>query len=913
MPEAAAAAVSWLTAGEVVLTAAEAYAIATAVELVAATAYNNYAKRRAREKMREAHNASLRDRYAMARGGITQRRIVLGRQRVSGTISFIKSYGPLKEKLVTILPIAAEEIDAVEAIYFDDEQVVLDGTGGVLGVNRRELFTISSTGATFTLQDLPASGTVTATARYGSTDTPLTVSGVVGKDVTVSGASGSLTGQVTIAYQPAYSPFAQSPIDASGTITTDGAGNGSVTLPNTPIAGSVSVVTAGNATIDSRTVDVTAFASVAGNVVTLTGAPTTDGTSFIVQYRYLSAFKAKIRTYLGAPGQVADAALIAALPGIWTAAHVGNSIAYIIMEADYDPDAFHSSIPNISAQVRGSKVYDPRTGITAWSENPALLARHVATHPIGGRLPTAQINDASFIAAANVCDTVVNYVMGGRTYTRPRYTAGLVLSSGQRADDVLQDLCEAMGGERAFVDGQLRVKAGAWTTPLQTLDETWLIREGGSVQSQRRRPMEELANITTGVFADQENDYQIRDFPPVRSALYIAEDGVELPDDVELNGVTFSPQAQQIAAQRMRRKRFGRRISVTCNMRAYGVEWGDVLYVNLPTRFGFVNLPCEVLDVSFTIDGGIALALEEVGPEIYTIASSFSEVPLPPNVFSPNPVLLPPLTGLAVSSADAVQVRNADGTVVQRMRVSWTAAPDQSALANGGGVEVRYGVASWPESQWLRQVVEGAATRVDLPGVQQGQLYLVKARYFNALVNGPWSQPVLHSVGSRSIQVGTGGIVPEAATKVNVATASSVSVAGYNRSYNPAGPIVFPIANTWTTVVSITFTPVVSCEVEITATGTIAITPGSSSGVFEKVVCNYSVAFTKDGGAETAKASQSQLGQAGSTDRFPVSYSKRVAVTGGVSTTIAIRMQKGWLDDTTVLDDIELRLVAIYR
>lgn len=913
MAEAAAAAVAWLTSGEVILTTFEAYAIATAVELVAATAYNNYAKRRAREKMREAHNASLRDRYVMARSGIAQRRIVLGRQRVSGSISFVKSYGVNKEKIVTILPISAEEIDAVEAIYFDDERVALDGSGNVLGINRRELFTISSAGSTFSLQDVPATGTVSAVVRYGTTETTLTVASVVGRDVTVSGASASLTGQVTVSYQPAYSPFSQSAIDATDSITTDGSGNGTVTLAQTPIAGSVTVVTAGNATIDSRSIDATAFASVAGNVVTLTGAPTTEGTQFVVQYRYLSASKAKIRTYLGAPGQVADAALIAALPGVWTSAHVGNGIAYIIMEADYDPDAFQSGLPNISAQVRGSKVYDPRTGVTAWSENAALLARHVATHPLGGRLPAARINDDTFITAANVCDTLVAYVMGGRTYTRPRYTAGLVMSSGQRADDVIQDLCEAMGGDRAFVDGQLRVKAGAWTTPLQTLDESWLVREGGSVQSQRRRPMEELANITTGVFADQENDYQVRDFPPVRSTLYIAEDGTELPDDIDLNGVTFSAQTQQIAAQRMRRKRFGRRISVTCNMRAYSVEWGDVLYVNLPTRFGFVNLPCEVLDVSFTLDGGIALALEEVGPEIYTIAPSYSEVVLPPNVFSPSPVLLPPVTGLAVSSADAVQVRNADGTVVQRMRVSWNAPAEQSVLANGGGVEVRYGVASWPESQWLRVPVEGGALRVDIPGVQQGQLYLVKARYFNSLVNGQWSPPVLHAVGSRSIQVGTGGLVPEAATKVRVATASNVTITGFFRSYNPGGPTVFPIANTWTTAISDTFTPEVSCEVEITATGTIAITPGGDSGVFEKVVCNYSVAFSKDGGAESGRLSLGQLGQAGSMDKFPVSYSKRVAVTGGVSTTIAIRMQKGWSDDTTVLDDIELRLVAIYR
>jgi len=341
--------------------------------------------------------------------------------------------------------------------------------------------------------------------------------------------------------------------------------------------------------------------------------------------------------------------------------------------------------------------------------------------------------------------------VNGRTYTRPRYTAGLVLTSGTRADDVIQDLCEAMGGDRAFTDGQLRVKAGAWATPIQTLDESWLIAQGGAIQSQRRRPVEEIVNIYSGSFADEETDYQVLPYPTVRSETYITEDSEQLPESLDFNGITFSAQAQQVAAQKMRRKRFGRRISVTCNQKAFDVEWGDNLYVNLPTRYGFVNLPCEVLDVSFTFDGGIALTLEEIGPAIWAVSSSYAEVVLPPNVFSPSPLEVATVAGLSVSSADSVQVRNADGTVVQRMRVSWTAPNDGAVLAPDGGTEIRYGLVSWAESQWISRKAEGGATQIDLVGVQQAQVYLVKARHFNALVNGKWSLPVLHVVGARPV------------------------------------------------------------------------------------------------------------------------------------------------------------------
>lgn len=833
MAEAVAATVAFLSEGEVILTAFEAFAAAAAIELVAVTMVNNYAKRRAREKMRQAHNDNLRDRYVMGRSTITQRRIVLGRQRVSGNLAFLKSYGTNLGKIAWVLPLSAEEIDGVEAIYFDDEQVILDGSGNVTGVNRRELFSISSTGATFTLQSAPKSGSVSAVARYGTTVTTLGVS-VVGKDVTVSGASSTLSGQVTISYQPettAYLPTAA--INATASIFTNGSGTGSVTLPNAPLAGSAQAVRLGNATIDTVDIDATALLSVVGNVATITGGAAS--VEYVVNYQYTETSRARIRIFTGAPGQVADPALIAALPGIWTSGHVGNGIAYLSGEFDYDPDAFPSSLPNVSALIRGSKVYDPRTGLTAWSENPALLTRHVATHPLGGRLAAARINDASFITAANVCDTSTAYVVNGRTYNRALYTAGTVLTSGTRADDVIQDLCEAMGGDRAFTDGQLRVKAGAWVTPLQTLDESWLIKEGGAVQSQRRRPVEEIANIITGAFADEENDYQVRDFPTVRSATYIAEDGEELPDDLDLNAITFSAQAQQVAAQRMRRKRFGRRISVTCNQRAFPVEWGDNIYVNLPTRYGFVNLPCEVLDVSFTIEGGIQLALEEIGPEIWAVSSSYAEVALRPNVFSPSPLEVPAVAGLAASSADAVQVRNADGTVVQRIRASWTAATSGAVLANDGGTEVRYGLASWPEAQWISRKAEGGATQIDLVGVQQGQVYLIKARHFNALVNGKWSLPILHVTGARSVAIDTPQLVANAATVPVIATGGGTKTQANVTSSSSLDPVTNYVTGSWVNNTGQT----VTVQYEITAVVSVTRNAGSDPWLFPLVQLKY--------------------------------------------------------------------------
>jgi hypothetical protein len=665
----------------------------------------------------------------------------------------------------------------VEAVYFDDEQVVIDGSGYVTGVNRREVFSISAAGGTFTLQGTPLFGSVTAVARYGTTTVTLGVS-VAGQAVTVSGASAGQTGNVTISYSPDPCPYVPRVLqNATSTITLNGSGSGSVVLPNLPISVFVAYQ-AGGDTID---IDATSYTTTVGSTVTVTGATGLAGSAVTVSYTYdvsgPAASRARVRKYLGAPGQAADAAMVTNLPGVWTAAHTVTGVAYLVVELDYDPDAFPHGLPNVSAQVRGAKVFDPRTGATAWSENPALLMRHAALHALCGRLPAGAVNDASVMVAANACDVATAYVVNGQSYSRARYTAGTVVRSGMRGQDVLNDLAQAMGGKWAFIEGALKLRAGAYVTPLQTLDETWLSGTS-AVQVQPRANRQDVFNSITGKFADESSDYQVLDVPRVASSAYIAEDGAELPLNQQFNAVTFSGQAQQLEAQQMRDARQGLRVSLACNMRADPVEWGDTLLVNL-ARFGWVGKVFEVLDTSYTLDGGILLSLKETTSTIWDLGTSFTATDPAPNTFLPSPFVVPPITGLTVTSTNAVQVRNADGTVVQRMRVSWAALTDQAVLASGGGVEVRYGRLGQTEAQWSSVTAEGASTQLDIAGVQPGQLYLVKARAFNALVSGGWSATVKHAVGTRAIAIDTPQLVAAAATDIFSATLGTQSFVGY--------------------------------------------------------------------------------------------------------------------------------------
>lgn len=746
--------------------------IATAITAVTAAYTLRDQQRKAQNRARDAYNASLRDRYVMVRGATEPRQFVLGRQRVSGPIGFIRSTGNDRTTLAFVVLLAAHEIDAVEQIYIDDELATLDVGGNVIAVQRRDQYSIAASTATVELASEPKAGTVTAVATYGTSSVPLTITGVSGTSVSVSGASSSATGTLTITYQPATNPWVGSTVgtDPQSILVLDSFGNGSVVLAETPVAGTVHAVASTGTGQDRTDTDLASYLSISGTTATITGAPTV-GQTVAITYRAAdrttsiwtdlgaamgtTTARMNITVHTGAPGQTADAGLISLFPGVWTSSHVLTGQAYLMVRCAFDPDAFPSGLPNISAVVRGAKLYDPRDGATRWSENPALMCRYVATHPLLGRQPASAMNDANIAAQSNVCDTSTTYVVDGQSYVRPLYTAGHTIKAGTRPADVLNDLCSAMAGKWCVVDGMLRLRAGAAVTALQELDETWLAGtiddQPTSIEIQAQVARADVFNTATGKFADASRDFQELDYPAVGGdgTPYVIADGAVLPQEIMLPAVTFAGQAQQVVATMMRDARMGMRVTLTCNMRAFAVEPFDVLRVTLP-RFGWAAKLFEVLDVQWAVGGGIQLALKETDPAIWALGTSFSATPLAPPTLLPSPWYVPAVAGLACYSGAGEFQTQADGTVVGTMRVAWTAITDRYVLESGGGIEVKYGPATEPESAWrTARAIDGAGS-IRLADVQDGRIYLIKARAFTAMTKGAWSATVLHMVASKT-------------------------------------------------------------------------------------------------------------------------------------------------------------------
>lgn len=167
-----------------------------------------------------------------------------------------------------------------------------------------------------------------------------------------------------------------------------------------------------------------------------------DANGNVTQGRYDGLLR--IRKYVGTASQTADTYLSAECPQ-WTTNHRLRGIAYMYIRMTWDADKFPSGVPNFSAWVRGKKVYDPRTTMTTYSENPALILNdYLQDTGFGLGAASSEVDETYTTAAANVCDeyiTVTDYSTNMSsvdtatdiiTLTAPSTSARLYFQRGDR-------------------------------------------------------------------------------------------------------------------------------------------------------------------------------------------------------------------------------------------------------------------------------------------------------------------------------------------------------------------------------------------------------------------------------------------------------------------------------------------------
>lgn len=472
-----------------------------------------------------------------------------------------------------------------------------------------------------------------------------------------------------------------------------------------------------------------------------------------VGYQYLDTSSAlKITKHLGPPGQTADADLVAAFPADWPSTNVAQGVAYIVARFAFSESAFPQGVPNITCVVRGAKLYDPRTATTVWSENPALMIRHIYQHADFGKATVTADEDARFVAAANACDTSTVYKVGGVNQSAcALYRASLVAPYGTPPRSLFDDLSQAMGGSWAFAGGELYLKAGVYTASVMSLTDADLAVVNRVGASETQSPIKisvhkeraQKFNTVKATIWDSGQDYKQVTLSPLTGAALLARDGAELVQQVNFPAISYAPQAQHVAGVMMRDARDALILELPVKLRAYPLELFDTVDLTL-SRYGWAGKTFMVLGRNWSPDGSIALTLKETAAAITQMDADFLPQGFAVNTNLPSPWVVSAPGALTITSGTAELLAQQDGTITSRMFVSWPTIAS-AAVVQGGTVELQYRLAS-SGGAWTSVPVPGDQTGAYIAGVQDGAAYLVRARCKTQTAVSDWGVQVLHTV-----------------------------------------------------------------------------------------------------------------------------------------------------------------------
>lgn len=440
---------------------------------------------------------------------------------------------------------------------------------------------------------------------------------------------------------------------------------------------------------------------------------------------------------LGHVDQAVNGDLTTQLPSLWTSAHRQRGRAHVYLILVWDATIFPDGLPEIELEVKGKKCYDPRlsggAGGYAWTENAALItADYLMDTSYGLKVPLANIDSTILTSAANSCDTSMTLLDAS---TEARWRINGVIQASDSPQNILETMAAHMAGNIVFVNGKWRILPAEWRSSVLTITEDDVL---GDIRVTSGASRKDLFNRVRGTFTDSRNDYIEADFPPVKNDFYKSLDNnEEIWEDVQLPLCVTASQAQRICKIELERVRAGLTVSFLASLRVFEAAPGDTISIT-NTRMGWSAKTFEVEETSLVVEEdsqgnprfAVQVTAKETAAAVYDFSSYETSYDISPNTNLPNPFIVGAPSGLTLESGTDHLVLLRDGTVITRIKVSWT-PPGDAFVTSGGFILVEYKKSS--ASDWIEITpTPGASTFAYIGDVEDGVLYDVRIRAKNA-------------------------------------------------------------------------------------------------------------------------------------------------------------------------------------
>jgi hypothetical protein len=322
------------------------------------------------------------------------------------------------------------------------------------------------------------------------------------------------------------------------------------------------------------------------------------------------------------------------------------------------------SLANITCEVWGLAVEDPRTGTTAWSDNPALILADVMKNRAG-----LAVDDEYTIAAANWCDSLV----GGEK----RSQATLALLDKKPVQHWIDTI-------RAYVPAWVVDTGDKWRIVAdmpRAIDHGFGPEniDGTPAPSVQRLGLVDLPNVVDVAYTNQSAD-------PWRTS--IATVGVPSPvgDDrrtrLDLPGIRRYSQAVRFATEALNHFTLE---DVTGSISVFeeGLQVlpGDIAAITEPA-FGWDAKQVRVLDATDRGNGRWSITFREYDPAAYS--DKVETQPSTPDTTLPSPLRCVPPSDLVLVEVLTPESNTANpgtGYIFQsRLHAAWRASPDTSII-----------------------------------------------------------------------------------------------------------------------------------------------------------------------------------------------------------------------------------------
>jgi hypothetical protein len=430
---------------------------------------------------------------------------------------------------------------------------------------------------------------------------------------------------------------------------------------------------------------------------------------------------------LGSDTQLADSFLINEATN-WTADHRLRGLCYTYIRLQWNADVFQSGVPTYNAVIRGKKVFDPRTSLTAWSNNAALCqrdylyARDSLNIPYGFGATTSEIDDTFTTAAANICDESITKLNAS---TISRYTLNGIVDTARSPISNLDDMLSSSIGTITMPIGKFRIYAGSYNTPESTvIDESYLT---GNIKSSLRIPRQDLFNAVRGLYIEPSKAWQSDSFTEMTSSAYETQDnGERIYTDISLPFTTDAEAAQRIAKTVQRKGREQISLVMPCNYKALRFAVWDNIKVN-NTAHGWNEKVFTIVSKSFSINQGVILHLREENSASYSWTASDAEaIAAAPDTNLPDAFTVSVPSAVSFDSRGVATVAN---DTVYNLVMTW-AASENSFVSNGGQFEIQFKLSS--DSEWRPSFfVAGDFTSADIASTSPNILYDLRIRAVN--------------------------------------------------------------------------------------------------------------------------------------------------------------------------------------